>query len=101
MLSDTKQTVKRDAEGRKMYPGRFWEWPTDLPPIDTYDGRMQYSIALWTNTNNHMPSVRQLSFLLSLLDTREGEPSEIDWANKRQVARVINWLTKQPLKVRR
>lgn len=93
--------VRRDVDGRKMYPGRFWEWPEGVPgDLDQPDARMEYGIALWTNTEETMPSVRQLSFLLSLLDTREGEPSEIDWASKRQVARVINWLTKQPLKAR-
>lgn len=82
-----------------MYPGRFWEWPKGVPgDMDTYDGRMEYGIALWTNTEAEMPSVRQLSFLLSLLETRAAVPDEIDWTSKRQMARVINWLTKQPLK---
>lgn len=92
--------VRRDEEGRKMYPGRFWEWPYPDGPIvlATEDEVMEYSVAVWTNTEDTMPSVKQLKYLLYLLDSRDAEPETVDWSSKRQLARVINWLCQQPLK---
>lgn len=95
--------VRRDAFGRKMYPGRFWEWPYEELPgqaieLRTYDEEMEYSIAVWTETNTNMPSMRQLKYVLYLLGTRQGaDPSAIVWDNKRRLAQGINWLLKQPL----
>lgn len=96
----TKASVPRDEMGRKMYPGRYWAWPKDLPPIDTYDGQMQYGIALWTNTNETMPTVRQLAYVMWLLQTRELEEAyrvpEESWSSKAKMGQLINWLVKLP-----
>ncbi len=97
----TRQTVRRDAEGRKMYPGRFWEWPYPDGPIvlATEDEAMEYSIAVWTETQENGPTIKQLKYVLYLLDSREGaDPDLIDWTSKRKLAQGINWLTRQPIK---
>lgn len=80
-----------------MYPGRFWEWPNDLPPIDTYEGEMEYGIAVWSETNDKLPTVRQIKYALFLLDTRMGaDPSKLDWSSKRYLGRGINEMLKLP-----
>ncbi len=92
-MMTTKQTVPRDEEGRKMYPGRFWSWPEDIQNDE------EYLIALWTETNTNTPTMRQISFALRLLNERVGaDPEKVDWATRKGIGRAIDQMLRLPVR---
>lgn len=101
MLSTAMNTtVSRDAEGRKMYPGRFWSWPEErVFDLDNYDDRMEYGICLWTETQENTPTLRQLAYVMHLLNTRVGaDPELVQWGSKKGVGKAINEMLKLPIR---
>lgn len=79
-----------------MYPGRFWEWPEGIPgDLGTHKGRMEYGLAIWTETNTNMPTARQIKYALFLLGSRKGaDPDMLDWSSKKFLGRAINEMLK-------
>src|SRR5678809_1319399 len=61
------------------------------------DDQMEYLVDMWTRTQNAEPSLKQLVYLMALLETfPEDEPRVFakDHLNKRQVGSIINKLSK-------
>jgi hypothetical protein len=78
---------------------RYWTWPDDLDDINTYDGQMQYGIALWTNTQETIPTEAQIRYALALLKERAGaDPDKVDWSTKHTLSQSIYRMTQLPVR---